>query len=43
MENFWDFSVWSGFHLIAVLLLPVLLPLLQQVLLRKRRILLHMP
>ena len=24
MENFWDFSVWSGFHLIAVLLLGLL-------------------
>ena len=24
MENFWDFSVWSGFHLIAVLLLALL-------------------
>lgn len=24
MENFWDFKVWSGFHLIAVLLLSLL-------------------
>ena len=24
MENFWDFNVWSGFHLIAVLLVSLL-------------------
>ena len=24
MENFWDYSVWSGFHLIAVLLISLL-------------------
>jgi len=24
MENFWDFSVWSGFHIIAVLLVSLL-------------------
>ena len=25
MENFWDFNVWSGFNLIAVLLIVLLL------------------
>ena len=24
MENFWDFSVWSGFHIFAVLLISLL-------------------